>query len=309
MARTAPNAKNPDTRGRHRLSVGIVSTSVTGSRQVSRLLAEQGVSSTRQVSLQASELSTATDGQDMRAALETLQRHQDIEIIVLISTTPAAGAIEPILAQLQSSDKPAVVCFLGTDPRLIWRAGGIPAVSLDEAAWRAAAWVRGWDQALVSSRLEERDEQLSIQASELRARLETGRTGVRGLFVSRALFQEAQQILAGTSMTTPRELLLCTGPEARLEQLHQVGQLPHLAVLLLDIDAGSLPDGDAPSGLSRLLLSWRTPPVVIAYLHSSWSDTPDPQAHRLLTEAGVILANSSAAAARLAGMVASTATD
>jgi len=74
------------------------------------------------------------------------------------------------------------VCLLGGDPRPIWKAGAIPAARLDEAAMRAAAWARGWDQALVSSRLEDQDEQMAGMAHGLQARFTPARCRLYGLF-------------------------------------------------------------------------------------------------------------------------------
>jgi hypothetical protein len=234
-----------------------------------------------------------------------LQSDETIEIIILISTTPATGAAEWVLAQLHSSDTPTVVCFVGSHPQLIWRAGGIPAAHLDEAAWRAAAWVRGWDQALITSRLEERDEQLASQARSLRARLGPSRTGMHASFASRILCQEAQQVVSGVSKAAAQHIMLEVDPERRIDDLRRLRGDPQLACVLLDLAAGPAQNHDMSSRVPALLQRWPTPPLAIAYLHGWPADGTLQQMRQRLTAAGVICTRTSAAAARLAALVTS----
>jgi hypothetical protein len=205
---------------------------------------------------------------------------------------------------VRESDKPTVVCFLGLDPRLLWQAGAIPAARLDETALRAAAWVRGWDQALISSMLDEQDDRLSIRAEKLAQRLPPSRQRLTGLFTSRLFRQEAQFMLAEVAADAPLELEVVLDREAQLHHLLHVYGDDRQAVVLLDIVLGRGDDSGSAQVLAGILPAHRHGPLVIAHICGG---AEHPDAHKSHTDTlghtGIILTRSNAAAARLAGMV------
>jgi hypothetical protein len=221
-----------------------------------------------------------------------------------------------------NSDKPTIACLLGSDPRSIWKAGAIPAARLDEAAMRAAAWARGWDQALVSSSLEDQNEQLAGMARQLQPRFTPARCRIYGLFTDEVLGYEAQLMmsdLAKKSGDARLESALDVCVQSDLTQwqpsLHQALGDPLAAVVLLDLMCSSDRAGDPVSVLAAALEEHRQlerhprgghagEPCIVARLFRPGGD---PRAlasdEARLWDADVILAPSNAAMARLAGMI------
>jgi len=244
----------------------------------------------------------------MLAALQKLQAHPKTEFIALVGQTPPADQAERILSQVRDSDKPTVVCLLGVDQRLVWRAGAIPAARLDETAMRGAAWVRGWDQALVSSRLEEQDERLNQQAYDLASAIGPGRHRLRSLFASQIFFQEAQSMVSAVIGGTPRAydptLVRRERDAAGGAAISEALGDPKLAVLLLDVVLPGSADLDPAGTLIATLPKGQIGSIIVAHVCGR-ADAQNYAASQeaKLRDAGVIVAPSNAAAARLAGMI------
>lgn len=282
--------------------VGIISTSGTGLQEVAFLLAGEGVGVSRAFCLAGT--GGGAGESEMLVHLRACQADPDTEVIVLVAQRPPPSADDRILVQVRESEKPTVICFLGMDPRLVWQAGAIPAARLDEAAMRAAAWVRGWDQALISSRLEDEDEQWSDQAVELRARLGPDRRRLRGLFTSDMLCDEAQLMLSELSGKLGERVRLDRrlAPSEQVQRLREACADPGVAVVLLDVVLGSRND---PAGDLVSALPWGPgKPAIIGHVCGAAAapQITRQQAARL-RQAGMIVAHSNASAARLAGMV------
>lgn len=303
-------------------AVGLVSASRAGLAEIACLLARDGVGVSQAHVVAGRDLSRESGGKAMLAGLGALQADAATEVILLLSGIPSPAAADRVLRQVRASDKPTVVCFLGSDQRLIWRAGAIPAARLDEAAMRAAAWVRGWDQALVSARLKDLDEQWAALADGLWAEIGPGRSQVRGLFTGGILCQEAQLMLAEVTGGRVEATLLDLSaagsfpaqgggrfdPASQLRALRQALADPHVAVILLDVVLGhhALPD---PAGSLIGVLEevrrgqGRDEPLVIARVCGGGDRRQVADQEARLCAAGVVVMLSNAAAARLAGMI------
>lgn len=288
-----------------REAVGIISTSGTALQQVAYLLARDGVGVSK--AMQAGlDRELQKEDKTMGEALEDLQCDPATVVITLIAQSPPPDSAQMILRQVRSSDKPTVVCFLGSDPRLVWRAGAIPASRLDEAAMRAAAWVRGWDQALVSSRLEEQKERLLAWAGDLRGRIGSGRRGLCGLFSSQALYDESQLTLSqnqnrDTANTSPLlSLILVESESQKPFHLQRALSDPDLAVVLVDTVL-SAPSESESTGILAAVEKPPLAPLVITHVCGSARDLkPATAKEALLRDTGIVVAPSNAAAAYLA---------
>jgi succinyl-CoA synthetase alpha subunit len=115
--------------------VGIVSASGTGLQEVSTLLAKLGVGVSQAIGVGGRDVKASVGGLMMIEGLKALQADPATEVLLLVSKPPDPPVAQKILAQIQASDKAAVVCFLGGDPELISQAGAIPARTLQEAAY------------------------------------------------------------------------------------------------------------------------------------------------------------------------------
>ena len=287
-------------------AVGIISSSGTALQQVTYLLARDSVGVSVATRAYLHRESAKAGDRPMAEALVDLQGDPGTEVIALIAPSPSPDSAQMVLRQVQNSDKPTVICFPGIDQRLVWKAGAIPAGRLDEAAMRAAAWVRGWDQALVSSRLEEQDERLAAWAGDLRGRIGAGRRGLCGLFSSRALQGEAQLMLLGpqnpyTVGPTPLVNFILVEAEAqKLVHLRRALDDPDLAVVLLDT-VFNTSDESEPVPILAALQQPPPSPLVITHVCGSSDDPQHATAMKAqLREEGIVVAPSSAAAAHLA---------
>jgi len=177
--------------------VGIVAAAGTGLQEVSTLLAKLGVGVSQGIGTGGRDMKEPVGGIMMLAGLEALQSDPETQVLLLISKPPAPAIVERVLEQVKKSDKPAMVCFLGGDPAPIVAAGGIPARTLQEAAYLAAAEVEGYEGASADEVIARETADLKAQAAELRRaafhsrHLKPGQKYLRGLFSGGTLAAEA----------------------------------------------------------------------------------------------------------------------
>jgi len=279
--------------------VGIVSASKAGLDEIISLLHREQVVLSHAICVAGREAPAGAEADPLLHGLRTCQDDAGTEIIILLSPGPSSEAARRVLDQVRRSEKPTVVCFLGSDPRLLWRAGAIPAARLDEAALRAVAWVRGWDQALISSQLEDLDEQMEAQAHAVHLRLDPARRRLRGLFTSEIFYQEARTLLKRFPVS-PSHMALDRYLSAAERAVHLRTALtdPDTAVVLLDV----VPGRGSAAELAAILAPRRDDLAVIAYVSGKADRRADQE--MTLRRAGVIVAPSSAAAVHLAGRLA-----
>lgn len=127
--------------------VGIVSAAGTGLQEVSTLLAKQGVGVSQGIGSGGRDLKAEVGGLMMLAGLKALQEDPATSVIVLVSKPPAEEIARKVLAQVQQSDKPTVVCLLGaTAPTPAPLSGVKAARTLEEAARLATEAATGIKQ-------------------------------------------------------------------------------------------------------------------------------------------------------------------
>ncbi len=182
--------------------VGVVAASGTGLQSVTSGLSRMGVGITQAIGTGGRDLKVAVGGIMMLEGLKALQADPDTEVLLLVSKPPAPEVAAKVLEQLKASDKPAVVCFLGGDPETIKAAGGIPAATLEEAAYLAAAVAKGESPEAALQQLAERDAGLQQQAESLRGKLKDTQKYFRGLFTGGTFCYETQLIL-GEMLASP----------------------------------------------------------------------------------------------------------
>lgn len=175
--------------------VGIVAASGTGLQAVTTLLAQRGIGVTQGIGTGGRDLSRDIGGIMMVESVRALQADPATKVLLLVSKPPAPEVAESVLATLQESSKPAVVCFLGGKKRPVREAGAIVATDLEKAALLAAEVAGGGkpDRALKS--LKQRNRKLQAQARDLRAKLANGQRYYRGLFSGGTFCYETQLIL------------------------------------------------------------------------------------------------------------------
>ncbi len=320
--------------------IGLVAASGTGLQEVTTLIARRGSGITQAVGVGGRDLSEAVGGIMMRMGLEALQDDPDTEVIVLVSKPPAPSVAGRVLGLVGQSDKPTVVCFLGGDAEAIEQAGGIPAATLEEAALLAVRLARGKKPKRGKLRRKQEAE-LGRLAKRALKKLKARQKYVRGLFCGGTFCYEAMLVMQETLGTIHSNTPLEGAPrledpnrsvahtcvdlgedEFTVGRLHPMLDLslrnrrieweasdPEVAVVLLDVVLGygvhPDPAGETAAAIVKARQSQKSPPVFVA--HVCGTDA-DPQNRRTqvakLRAAGVLVAESNAAAARLAAMIA-----
>ncbi len=176
--------------------VGVVAASGTGLQAVTSLLTRMGVGISQAIGTGGRDLSEAVGGIMMLEGLKALQADPATEVLLLVSKPPAPSVAEKVLAQLQASEKPAVVCFLGGEAKVVRQAGGIPAKTLEEAAHLAAALAQGKAPEVALTLLQDEEAKLRRRAKALKERLTSEQRYFRGLFSGGTFCYETQLLLA-----------------------------------------------------------------------------------------------------------------
>ncbi len=320
--------------------IGIVSAAGTGLQEVSSLIARHGAGITQGIGVGGRDLSRDVGGIMMLSAIQALQQDPSTTVIALISKPPSPQVAQAILAQVSSGEKPTVVCFLGGDVQAMQGTPHvIPARTLQECALRAEQ-AAGTQTRDVDSLLEAEKVQLRQRAQTFRPGLGPDQRYLRGLFSGGTLCYEAQVIwrdlldspvesnapLPGSpamanSLQSCGHTAVDMGEEEftsgrphpmidnslRIRRLLQEAHDPQVAVIMLDVvlGYGAHPDPVAELGPAiQAAREGRSLPIVASVTGTD----KDPQGFQhtvsVLEQAGAVVCDSNAAAARLAGLLA-----
>ncbi|MFH1928407.1 MAG: acyl-CoA synthetase FdrA [Chloroflexota bacterium] len=323
--------------------VGIVSAAGTGLQEVSTLLSRLGVGITQAIGTGGRDLKEAVGGIMMLEGLKALQDDSETGVILLVSKPPSPTVAKRVLDQVKLSHKPTVVCFLGADPVPITDAGAIPARTLQEAGHLAAAEVQGHTNASVGEMIKRERVDLEARAVELRKRLGTGQKYMRGLFSGGTLASEALVIwkdtlagvrsnlaadpglrlkdatrsegncavdLGGDEFTVGRPHPMIDN-DLRIHRLIHEAADPEVAVIVLDVvlGYGAHPDpaGELGAAIRQARGKAASEGRELIFVTSVTGTKGDPQGLdrqvRALEDAGVVVCECNAAAARLSGFI------
>ncbi len=323
--------------------VGIVAAAGTGLQEVSTLLAKRGIGITQGIGTGGRDLSEAIGGLMMREGMRLLQDDPQTEVLLLVSKPPASSVAARVLEELGASAKPAVICFLGGDPAPIAATGAIPARTLQEGAYLAAAATPNYKGPSAAVLIEQENAELRAWAGELRRRLRPRQQYLRGLFSGGTLASEAlviwEEIIGDVLSNVARDARLRL-PEAtrsqghcavdlgeeeftvgrphpmidqtqRIERLFEEAAEPEVAAIVLDIvlGYGAHPDpaGELGPAIYRARARAASEGRELLVVASVTGTEEDPQKLSRqvdrLEGAGAIVAPCNAAAAKLAGMI------
>ena len=319
--------------------VGLVGSAGTGLQEVTSLLDRAGIGVSQVLGCGARDLSDDVQGLSMRQGLAALAGDDPTRVIVLVAKHPSIAVARRIGREAAQLGKPVVLAFLGLD--LAGIAGGniFVAGTLDDAARTAAALALGKTPPTPAGR----DPALAALARENAGRLSERQAYIRALYSGGTFCYEAQTLLAqevapiwsntpiAAASTLPdvwtsrEHTLIDLGDEfftrgrphpmidlrLRLERLRQEFADPQTAVILLDVVLGYGAHADPATEIASAIADARAgrPPtdhdvIVVA---SVCGTQADPQGlsrqEEALRQAGVLLAPSNAAAARLAARI------
>lgn len=310
--------------------IGVVGASGTGMQQVTSLADRAGVGISHALGTGGRDLRAEVGGATMLAALDELVADPATQVIVLVSKPPAQEVAARVLAHARRGGKPVVACFLGADAAEIARGAVTAATTLEEAAAKAVALVRGERPAAVAAPLP------AFQDLALRS----GQRYVRGLYSGGTFCYEATWLLSaqldGVHSNTPvgrasaladpwqseGNSLVDLGADEftrgrphpmidhrlRNERIVHEAEDPEVAVLLLDVVLGY---GAHPDPAREMVPALRAARAAaeragrgLGLVGFVCGTEGDPQGlarqEAALHEAGMVLTGSNAQAARLA---------
>jgi succinyl-CoA synthetase alpha subunit len=312
--------------------IGLVAASGTGLQQVTCLIDRWGGGVSQAIGTGSHDLTSQVGGITMIQGIRALAADPETKSIVLISKPPAAGVAERVLSAAAESGKPVVVNFIGADPEATRRQRIYSVQTLEAAAAAAVALSQGKEPAG-----EVTAEPTLIGVA---GRLRPGQRYLRGLFSGGTFCYETllllQESLGPVYSNTPLQpafklpdvwksvehTAIDLGDDQftqgrphpmidfrlRNERLLQEARDPEVAVILFDVVLGYGSNMDPAAELVPAIQAARATAAdggrEIAFLGFVCGTQGDPQGlprqEAQLREAGVMLYESSAQAARVA---------
>jgi FdrA protein len=314
--------------------IGAIAASGTGLQQVTCLIDRWGKGISQAIGTGGHDLHERVGGITMLQGLDALAADPATRVIVLISKPPHPDVAKRVLDAADRTGKPIVANFLGADPETVRRPNVHPVRTLEDAARLAVALVDG--DAAATRQQVERAPEVPPLAPEQKY--------VRGLYSGGTFCYEALLLLTeafGTiGSNTPlepeamladpwrseRHTVIDLGDDAftrgrphpmidqtlRRERILQEAADPEVAVILFDVVLGYGAHPDPASELAATLGEARSRAAaagrglaLVGSVCGTAGDPQDlPQQEALLRDAGVLLAESNAQAARLAERIA-----
>lgn len=316
-------------------SIGIVAAAGTGLQEVASAIHNLGGGVSHAIGTGGRDIKKEVGGLTFLAGLQALKADSETSAVALVSKAPSPEVLEKLSSAIREFGKPVVAIFIGADPAVIREAGAEPASTLEEAAHLAVALERGDDLDAVRARLKERDTRFERQAEECASSLSGRRQYLRGLFCGGTFSQEAVRLLESTlpnihsniieSLNDPDKseghTLVDLGADEytsgrphpmidyslRNRRIIEEANDPETAVILLDVVLGygsNRKPAEELAPVIRDVCAMNAGPVVVFHVCGT-ADDPQRRDHvmQALAEAGGILAESNAAAVKLAGMI------
>jgi succinyl-CoA synthetase alpha subunit len=306
-------------------AIGVVGASGTGTQQVTSLVHRYGAGISHAIGTGGHDLHKDVGGITMLQGLKLLSRDRDTRAIVLISKPPAPAVARQVIDAARRAGKPVVINFIGSS---VEASGGSLHVcrTLEEAALAAVALSRG----------RKIGKPTNAAAKLAPLKFKAKQRYIRGLFSGGTFCYEACALLGEVWSNAPvdpkrtikdawksrEHTLIDLGDDVftrgrphpmidhrlRNERLLEEASDPETAVILLDVVLGYGSHPDPAAEMVPALLKARKKNRSIAFVASVCGTDEDPQGlerqEAALREAGVLLAESNARAARLAGAIA-----
>ncbi|MDR1828193.1 MAG: acyl-CoA synthetase FdrA [Methylobacteriaceae bacterium] len=320
--------------------IGVVGASGTGTQEITTLIDRLGEGVSHAIGTGGHDLSAAVGGLSMCAGIRLLAADPETRVIVLVSKPPSPAVAERVRAAAGEAGKPVVVCFLGHDGADLAE-GFIAARTLEEAAYRAVAVLRGAPAEFVSAAAD--DPGVQQRAKPPASALAPGQKYLRGLYSGGTFCYEALLRLRGTlpgiSANIPAEGIMplannwksvghtlvdlgddeftrgrphpMIDPSLRMERLLSEAADPETAVILLDVVIGFGAAPDPAGELAQVVEKARALAaadgrtlIVIGFVCGTEKDPQSLSSQRQkLENAGLLLCESNAGAVALAGAI------
>ena len=275
--------------------VGIVSASGTGLQEVSSLLARLGRGVSHGIGVGGRDLSQAVGGRMTLAAMDALEADPATKSIIVISKPPAPSVTKKIKARAKRCRKPVTLCLLGAKDEAVRT---LEAAAGFSSSGKIKVKARGGIRGLFCGGTLCAEAQIVLMDHGLKVASNVPVPGARGL-LNPASGAPHRLIDLGDDEYTRGRPHPMIEPELRNEHLARALADKGVGVVLMDVVIGYGAHAD-PAGLIANVVRISKKPVIASVTGTEG----DPQVYSLqvkkLRAAGVIVAASNAAAARLA---------
>lgn len=318
--------------------IGILGTFGSGIQQVACLVEEVGISQALDVGFR--DLSQRINALSTLSALKFLKEDPNTKVIVILSREPVSSVQRRVYEAALETGKPTVVCFLGS--KIVQpRSGLVFTATLEEAAWQALNLVSGGKPGDTAPRIPEKYKKI---AEAEHSRFGYGQRFIRGLYSGGALCTETMVVVKKyfnavysniplepklrlpDPRSSKRHAFVDFGAEPfstgrhpavdltlRLERLLKEAKDWETAVILFDVLLGH---GAHPNPAAEFATAVREAKRIVedsggylSALATVVGTKEDPQGLKKqveqLEQAGVLVMNSNAQAARMAALIAS----
>jgi succinyl-CoA synthetase alpha subunit len=307
--------------------IGLAAASGTGLQEVTCAIARAGEGVSQAIGVGGRDLSDEVGGLMTLRALQALAADTDTEVVCLIGKPPGAATATRLADAVGRLGKPCVAHFAGSTRAM---PGARVAATLEDCARAAVAVARGGDVPAGDFTLSAAEvDRLVMQATRA---LSAEQRAVRGLYAGGTLAWEARALLAarlpdvapgvggggglhrvvdlGADVFTVGRPHPMIDGRVRREWIEREAKDPATAVLLLDVVLGHGAHPDPAGELAPALRAARAarPLAIVASVCGTDAD-PQSRAAQVaaLREAGAVVMDSNAQAARLAALIALTA--
>lgn len=321
--------------------IGIVGASGTGTQEVSVIIDKLGEGVSQVIGTGGRDLKSEIGGLMMLQGIEALKNDPQTKVIVLVSKPPAAEVAEKVLKAIENSPKPVVVDFIGGDRELIEKYGAYACVSLEDAARKSVALLRG-EEVKDFEGFDLSDTEIEKLVNNVVAKLDKSQKYLRGFYTGGTLTDEAMKLLGKDIKNIYSNIPL--SPEYKLEDVKVSKEhtcidfgddeftrgKPHpmidpvsrvermmkedddeVAVVLMDFVLGygshEDPVGEMLPAIKEAKERMTTKGKYLCVIGSICGTENDPQSleesQKRLEEAGVIVMPSNAQAVRLTGLI------
>lgn len=322
--------------------IGVVAASGTGLQQVTCLIDRFGGGITQAIGTGGHDLKSEVGGITMLQSIAALTADPQTKVILLVSKPPSADVMEKVLEKAGQSGKPVVVIFIGADPKSVTHGKIIGVKTLEDAAVAAVNLSKGKALKKFSNSMPAKYS--AVEKSSAR-KLKKTQKYVRALFsggtfcyenlllMSEALgpvysniplkkehklkdvwkSQEHTSIDLGDDLFTQGRPHPMIDFRLRNERIIQEAKNPSTAVILLDVVLGHGSNMDPAGELvpaireaQKVTAKAKRKIIFVGFVCGTDSDPQNlARQEKMLSEAGVILTDSNAQAARLAAAIVS----
>jgi len=320
--------------------IGVVAASGTGLQQVTSLIDRWASGISQAIGTGSRDLKTEIGGITMLQGIAALAADPATKVILLVSKPPSPEVAKKVLDMAAKSKKPVVVDFIGAQAEIIAWPNIHEAHTLEEAASMSVSLSKGKKAAPMPEDLSPEMVNTARQAAEL---LKPGQKYIRGLFSGGTFCYETLLLLnknvgavysntplkkehklvdvwksqAHTTIDLGDDLFTQGRPHPmidfrlRNERIIQEAADREVAVILLDVVLGygsnMDPAGELVPAISEARIVAAKTKRKVIFVGSVCGTESDPQnlarQEQALREAGVLLTDSNAQAARLAAAI------